>query len=335
MLTAAVLIVAAGLIAVYLWMGKAAQQSGESAGPLESITLGLAMQPSDALTMIAINQGYFAAQGLDVTVKQYPSGKRALVDGLFAGEVEIATTADMPAAIAALDGQDFRIIASIFNADNVNRIVARRDAGIAAPSDLKGKRIATQRASAVHYFLHLFLLEHGIARDDVAISFMTAEELAPALAAGSIDAFAMREPYISEARALLQGNAVVFEAPGIYRQAELVVASSQLIAQRPHVLPAVLQALMSAEDYAMRNPADAMTITARYLGIGMGKIEAAWPTLQLRVALDQALLIVLESQARWAIREGVRPAGQSPNFLDHFYLDSLLQVKPQAMTIIR
>ena len=123
------LAVVIGGIAVYLWTGKDAQQSDESAGPLESITLGLAMQPSDALTMIAINQGYFAAQGLDVTVKQYPSGKRALVDGLFAGEVEIATTADMPAAIAALDGQDFRIIAQFSRSFLFRQPVAGEAAG--------------------------------------------------------------------------------------------------------------------------------------------------------------------------------------------------------------
>ena len=46
--------------------------------PTESMRLGLALQPSSALAMIAFKEGFFAQVGLDATAKDFVSGKRAL-----------------------------------------------------------------------------------------------------------------------------------------------------------------------------------------------------------------------------------------------------------------
>ena len=75
-------------------------------------------------------------------------------------------------------------------------------------------KIATQRLSAVHYFLHLFLLKHDI--EDAELEFLKAEELPQALADGKIDAFSMREPFISEAHGLVGNNGIVFRESGTY-----------------------------------------------------------------------------------------------------------------------
>jgi hypothetical protein len=134
------------------------------------LRIGLSLQPSNALVMVALDQGYFADEGLKVSVKNYPSGTRALSDGMFSGKVDLVTASDVPVVLNSFERQDFSIIATIFKVENLNRIAARADRGVATPVDLKGKRIATQRGSAVHFFLHLFLLENGISEQDIAES---------------------------------------------------------------------------------------------------------------------------------------------------------------------
>lgn len=94
--------------------------------------------------------------------------------------------------------------------------MARRDRGIEEAADLRGKHIATQRGSAVHFFLHLCLVSHGLTEEDVTLSFMKGEELPAALAEGRIDAFSMREPYVSEASSLLGERVVIFGHKSIY-----------------------------------------------------------------------------------------------------------------------
>ncbi|MDA0323439.1 MAG: ABC transporter substrate-binding protein [Verrucomicrobia bacterium] len=153
--------------------------------------LGLALQPTSALAMIAADNGYFREQNLDLEIKPYISGRRAMA-ALLCGDVDAVTTAEVPIVFSSFESSEFRIVASIASAAGQHSIVARRDAGIAQAGDLKGKRIGTQRASAVHFFLHLFLLQHQIDADEVTIEFMKGELLPEALATGRIDAFSTR-----------------------------------------------------------------------------------------------------------------------------------------------
>jgi len=168
-------------------------------GIREPITIGVEQSPLLALIMIAEDQGFFSKQGVDVTVKYYASGKLAL-NGMFSGEVELATPAETPIVFSSFERIDFGIVATIGSSDNDPKIVARRDKEIQKPGDLRGKRIATQKASAVHFFLHSFLIKHGLSEKDIKLSFKHPDELVPALTNGEIDAFCMREPYVSRAK---------------------------------------------------------------------------------------------------------------------------------------
>ena len=237
--------------------------------------------------------------------------------------------------MAALEGRDVVAVGTLFAADNINRIVARRDLGIHHPADLRGRRIATQRASAVHFFLHRFLAKHELSESEVKLLFMRAEELPVALAGGEIDAFSMREPYVTTARELLGGRAEVFAAPGLYHQLEVLVASAKLVRNHPQRLPKLLRALVQAERYAARHPAEAIAITAAYLGVPKQKIEALWPTIKLRVTLDQPLLSLLESEARWAMESGVVETREMPKFRERLYRQALGEVDPTRVRLGR
>ncbi len=318
----------------YYWTEKR-QTHNPSGEKTIRLRLGLAMQPSSALVMVALEKGLFAANGLEVSVQAYPSGKRAMHEALFTGRADVITTSDTPIAFAGFERADFKIIASIFVAHNINRIIARKDAGIQKPADLPGKRIATQRASAVHFFLHLFLLENGLSDKTVELSFMKAEALPQALADGKIDAFSMREPYISQAAALLEDKAVIFSAPGIYEQVEGLVVTQNLIVEKPTAVRKLLRAMLQAEEFAMANPELAMTIVAHRLGVKPDSMAGIWPQVRFRIAMKQSLLLLLEEQARWAMRAGLTGHKTVPNYLDVLHLDALEALKPEAISIMR
>lgn len=294
----------------------------------------MALQPQSALALIARDKGYFKAHGLNVEFHEFPSGKRALNEGLFSGKVDMATASDLPVAMAALNEKAFTILATIFNANNVNRVIARRDTGITSPAELRDMRVATQKASAVHYFLHLFMLEHGLSEESLQLSFMKAENLPPALAEGKIDAFSMREPYISEAKDLLGDNAITFAAPGIYSQVDIAVVTPALLNERPNAVTAILAAMLDAETFVAQRPAEAMNIVATALGSPLKNIENIWPSLKLQLRLEQALLMLLESESRWAIRHGYTAAQEVPDFMQHIKLTPLKMLSPGAVTLI-
>jgi ABC-type nitrate/sulfonate/bicarbonate transport system substrate-binding protein len=270
-----------------------------------------------------------------VESKPFPSGKRALHEGLVPGEVDIAISADIPVMLQTFKDRQLRILTTLGATSDVNAIVARSDRGINLPTDLKGKRIATQKASAVHYFMHLFLRKHSISDKKVHCSFMKAEQLPIALADGTIDAFSMREPYIGKALRLLGDKAVLFSAPGIYPQTEMVVTHRQFIQNNPKVIRGLMQALLAAERFANDNPEQAAEILAKRLGADRKLIAELWPKLDLSITLHQPLVLLLESQARWALREGLVDGDEIPDYTSHMYLDALRDLKPEAVTVIR
>ena len=164
---------------------------------------------------------------------------------------------------------------------------------------------------------------------------MKAEQLPGALASGTIDAFSMREPYVTRARELLGNKTIIFEMPGLYVQAELLLSTQKFSKEHPGVTQKLLKALVRAEAYAKENREDAIRTVATVLGIKPGVYASQWRELDLRVRLDQSLLTLLESQSRWAIENRMTSAKEVPNFLDAINMEKMMQVKPDAVTIIR
>jgi NitT/TauT family transport system substrate-binding protein len=60
-----------------------------------------------------------------------------------------------------------------------------------------------------------------------------------------------------------------------------------------------------------------------------------WKEGKFTLFLDQALIVSLEDQARWAIKNKLTDATKAPNYLNYIYFDALEAVKPKSMTIIR
>ncbi|MBI5682078.1 MAG: NrtA/SsuA/CpmA family ABC transporter substrate-binding protein [Deltaproteobacteria bacterium] len=300
----------------------------------ERVRIGLPLQQQSSLAIIAAEKGFYSKEGLAVTVKEYPSGKRA-VEGMLAGAVDVASTAETPIVFASFERQDFSIIASIGSSGDLMRIIARKDKGIQKPGDLRGKRIAVQKGSATHFFLHIFLLKNGLSEKDVNLSFKKVEELPEALASGEIDAFSQREPFIGEAKGLLGDNAVVFAEPGIYFLSEEMIALNSLIKDKPEVINRLLRSLLQAERFAREHPDQAIKIVSNKLKSSESEISALWNGFDFTVSLKQVIFNILEDEARWAINSKLTDKTKVPNYLNFIYLKGLEAVKPEAVTIIR
>jgi NitT/TauT family transport system substrate-binding protein len=307
---------------------------GSGPKPKTPLTIGVPREPLGALMAVAAGQDFFSQEGLDVTlVSTYPSGKRALA-GMLDGEVELTAASEVPIVFRSMQQGDFRIIATIGTSDNEPKIVARADLGIQQPADLAGRRIGTQQASAVHYYLHLFLLRHALSDKVRDIVFMKAEQLPTALASGDIDAFSMREPFVGEAEQLLGEKAIVFSEPGVYVKTFNLVVREDVLQQKPEAVRAVLRALVRAEEFVREHPLEARQTTGEQLDMDEAGLQAAWPQINLRVLLGQDLLTLMEDEADWAIDCGFVDAAEAPNYLEFIELEPLNQVCPDCVTVV-
>lgn len=302
------------------------------AGPPAPVVLGLGVEADDGLALLAVREKLFEKANLSAVISNYPSGKVALA-ALLKGEVEIATAAQTPIVTEGFDRHDLRVLAVVGVSDNIMKIVARKDAGIATPADLRGKRMATQSLSFMHFFLHLYLLKHGIHPDKVDMVFGQPDALPAMLARGDVQAASLREPLTSQALASLGDQAVVFEAPGLCVRYYCLVTTERVLREKRETVTRVLRALLHAQAIAGRDPRLMEGILAERLKVDAaiaGKLREA---VDLRVTLPQSLLVSLEDEARW-VRSCQSGGGAIPNYLEYLAAEPLRALQPEAVTVI-
>jgi NitT/TauT family transport system substrate-binding protein len=94
----------------------------------------------------------------------------------------------------------------------------------------------------------------------------------------------------------------------------------------------MLRAVISAERFIIEKPAEAQQIVASHLRVDKAVVAAAWNDFYFRIALDQSLLVNLENQARWAIRNKLVTGTEVPNFMGSLYPEALKAVRPDSVT---
>lgn len=328
---AVILLVAVGAAGLLL---RDKKQVAASSAPIpQKIRIGVQANAISAMVLVAQGQGFFANQGLTVEIVPYPSGKLAL-DGMLAGEVDMATVSEVPIVSESFKRTDFAVLCTFAYTDNGAWILARRDHGVNQPKDLRGKHIGTQKDSAPDFFIDLFLLHHLISKEDVKVVYMSAKELPKALISGEIDAFAIRNPFIAEAKNALGDQAVEFFAPEIYRQTFNLAATKQFIEKSPQIQIRIMGALAAAEKYIAENKEGAIAITIKELGGKNGaEVRSDWPSFVFSLSLNHALINLMEEVAKWSIRNGAVASQPIPNYLNMMNPKALRAVKPDVVDL--
>ncbi|MDP2853337.1 MAG: NrtA/SsuA/CpmA family ABC transporter substrate-binding protein [Smithellaceae bacterium] len=304
------------------------------ASPPEKITIAYTTIFNSTLVHIALVKNYFKEEGLDATPQPHAFGKLAL-QSMMDGKADVATVADTPIMLAVMGGKKINILAAIQTSNKNEAIVARQDRGIAKPSDLKGKKIGLTLGTTGHFFADSFLLAQGIDIKQVKIIDLKPDEMAKALATGKVDAVSTWNPTLSQLKKKLGNNGIIFFGESLYTENFCVVASQEYVKKNPEAIKKVLRALIKAETFVLEHPEEARRLVAEFLKTDKGILDETWDIFTFRVTLDQALLVDLEDQTRWAIKNQLVARRDMPNYLDFIYMDGLLAVKPAAVRIIR
>lgn len=304
------------------------------AKPPEKITIAYSTASNAMLVYLTLAKDYFMVEGLDVTPQPYSFGKLAL-QALIEGKADIATSGDTPIVFAIMNGKKITILATIQTSDKNEGIVVRQDKGIAKPSDLKGKKIGVTLGTTGDYFLDSFLLAHSIQRNQVTMVDMKPVEMSAALGTGRVDAVSTWNPTLTKLRKELGSKASTFYGETIYTETFSIVAGQEYVTKNPETIKKVLRALIKAEVFARQNPAEARRIAADFIKADKALLDETWNYFNFQVTLDQALLVNLEEQSRWVVKNGWTTRRDMPNYLDYIYLDGLAAIKPDAVRIIR
>ena len=212
---------------------------------------------------VAAERGYFAAEGLTIafdysfeTNGVQLVGANALPFAVVSGEqVLLARAQGLPVVYVMAWFQTFPVA-----------VIAKSDAGINIPADLKGKRIGTPTLDGANFIgLRALLAAAGIAPSEVMVEAIGFNQAA-ALSAGQVDAavvYANNEPIRLAAqdeslKVIPVGDFVVLAANGI-------LTNEQTAAQQPELVRGFLRALMHGLQDTLADPEAAYAICKKYV----------------------------------------------------------------------
>jgi len=286
-----------------------------------------------ALTLVADKKGFFTKNGLNVTIRHYPTGVGAVND-LMEGNADLACAAEFVGVSLIEKYPDLRIIGSTAKSDVIS-IVSRNDRGIASPKDLKGKSVAVPKNTQAEFFLGRYLTLNGIDPADVTVHYLSPPDLVQSVVTGKDDAAIIWEPYAFTIGRQLGKNSTTFPAQGGQLFYWLVYTRPDVIRNRPGVLARYFQALEEAGKYMGQNENESKAIIREQVNLPEDYVNSVWKKNEYLVSLDQSLIIAMEDESRWMISNNLTDNKLVPNYLGYISTEPLNTVNPQAVNIIR
>ena len=170
---------------------------GQSLGALaadKEITIGYQLIYSPWHVAIADSR-FEKATGWQINWRQFDSGAK-VVTAMDNGEVQIALAGSSPIAAGISRGIPIELFWIVNDIASAEALVARDGAGIVAPQDLKGKKIAVPFVSTTHFHTLFALEQFGIDTSEVEVLNMQPPRIAEAWSAGQIDAAFVWDPVL-------------------------------------------------------------------------------------------------------------------------------------------
>jgi NitT/TauT family transport system substrate-binding protein len=290
---------------------------------------------SGALLWIAKDQGYFSQHGLNVTMKvrEYPLAADAIRD-IIAGKLDFVVSPEYSTTQQILNKKPLQIVGVISKADTQS-LVARRDKGIEQIPDLEGKKVGRASQSMSEYLLARFFVLNGLSLQNATVVDLKPQQQVDAIMRGEIDAVLIQEPYVYQIRQQLGGNAVVWPANLGQSSYNLVVCNETTVQEHPEIIRALLESSLDAESFVLYHNDDAKKIMQNYLNYDDRYMDNEWQKYHFAVDLSQPLIISMEDETRWMIRNNITAATSVPDFRKYISYTALYGLKPSVVTIIR
>jgi NitT/TauT family transport system substrate-binding protein len=300
---------------------------------MESITLGYTPSEAASLVYIAQERGFFTANGVEIIHKHYDTGKAA-IEALLKGEVEIAGMSEVPFISKVFEKQEVSVYANLDKLQYVY-LIARKDRGIGAAADLKGKRIGLPRGTIADFYLGRYLELNGMSVQDLTLVKTAPATAMDAITSGRVDGVVVWNPFAYQIRQRMGDQAVLLRLQSSQPAYALAVARNGWLAEHRALLIRSLKAIVQAEQYVMNHPAEARAIVQKRLNYDTEFVNSLWSENELSLSLDQSLITAMEDEARWMIKNNLTAGKTVPDFGNYIDVDALKAIKPEAVNIIR
>ncbi|WP_455774305.1 sulfonate ABC transporter substrate-binding protein, partial [Burkholderia stabilis] len=214
-----------------------------------------------------------ASQGVTVQWLEFPAGPQ-LLEGLNAGAIDVGTVGETPPIFAQAAGVDFVYIGNEPPAPQGEAIVVLPDSPIRNVAQLRGKKVAFNKGSNVHYLLVKALEHAGLTYADIQPIYLTPADARAAFVQRSVDAWVIWDPYLAAAERQLGARAIA-NGEGLVRNTQYYLAARKYASAHPQVLRALLDEVDAVDRWARDHVPEVAAQLSPLVGLDAPTLEVA------------------------------------------------------------
>ncbi|QOZ29697.1 ABC transporter substrate-binding protein [Bradyrhizobium sp. CCBAU 51753] len=228
-----------------------------------------------------------------------------ILEAINAGALDVGYTGDLSFLTVYASGAPIKAIGGTRSDARTQAILVRGDSSIRTAADLKGKRLAGTRGGWGQFLIDATLEKAGHKIDDATFAPLGPVDAKIALVAGSIDAWAVWEPYISYAT-LKDKARIVADGEGLTPTITFIVASDNAIATKRAAVQDLVQRLNKARLWSLDHLAEYAKSTAELTKLPEDVLLAAYTAQKTSpIAIDEAVVKEVQAASDRATRYGI------------------------------
>ncbi|WP_043312203.1 sulfonate ABC transporter substrate-binding protein [Pseudomonas sp. ML96] len=206
-----------------------------------------------------------AEQGVEVKWTEFPGGPQ-LLEGLNVGSVDFGVTGETPPVFAQAAGADLLYVAHEPPAPTGEAILVPKDSAIKSVSELKGKKVALNKGSNVHYLLVRALEDAGLKYSDIQPVYLPPADARAAFERGSVDAWVIWDPFQSAAEHQLQARSLR-DGSGLVDNHQFYLATRPYAEKNPQVIGVLVEEIRGVGEWVKGNLDEATSQVAPLIGL--------------------------------------------------------------------
>jgi sulfonate transport system substrate-binding protein len=293
------------LIGATLLGALTAAAMAASAFAADTVTLRVGDQKGGNRSLLEIS-GYAKDLPYKIEWSEFPAAA-PILEALNAGALDVGYTGDLSFLTVYAAGAPIKAIGGTRSDAKTQAILVRQDSPIQSVADLKGKRLAGTRGGWGQFLIDATLEKAGYKIADATFAPLGPVDAKIALVAGSIDAWAVWEPYVSFAT-LKDKARVIADGEGLTPTVTFIVASDSAIATKRAAVQDLVQRLNKARLWSLDHLAEYAKNTAELTKLPEDVLLSAYTAQRTSpIAIDESIVKEIQEASDRATRFGILP----------------------------
>jgi sulfonate transport system substrate-binding protein len=214
-----------------------------------------------------------APMHVEVKWTEFPAGPQ-LLEGLNVGSIDFGIAGEAPPIFAQAAGADLVYVGNEPPASAAEAIVVPKDSPIKTVAELKGKKVALNKGSNVHFLLVRLLEKAGVRYADIDTIFLTPADARAAFERGSVDAWAIWEPFLAAAQRQT-GARILADGNGVVSNHQFFLAARSYAKKRGDVIAITIDELAKVDEWAKTDTRAAAAALQPQIGLDQATLELA------------------------------------------------------------